>query len=103
MNGASVGKVLCLLNNFKTDDVIDYPSLKIAIASNTSGDSSQDAEVLMSIVQQCEDNENAEHFAQCWAEIVVLDCVYQEAKVPGEVCSVRPVSRKQDCKSIVLI
>ena len=79
MYEAIIGRVLCLLEDFMAGNKINYSTLKSEISSKLTGSNSQEAHVLLSIVKDCEDNTQAEDFFKCWAEIGVLDCVYQEA------------------------
>ena len=79
MYDASIDRVLCLLEDFMAGNKINYSTLKSEITSELTGSNSQEADVLLSIVEDCEDKMQAEDFVKCWAEIGVLDCVYQEA------------------------
>ena len=76
---ASVDNVLCLLESFKTGNKLNYSDLEDVIVDELSGANAQEAEVLLSIVQECKHSQFGEDFVKCWAETGVLDCVYHEA------------------------
>ena len=82
---ASVDNVLCLLENFKTGNKLNYSDLDVAISGHLSGANSDEAQALLSVLQQCSHSKFGEDFIKCWAGIGVQNCVFQEANQVAEM------------------
>ena len=74
-----VNKVTCLLQDFQNGVNINLSELTDALSDEQSGPNSQDAEVLLAVVQECQDSKKTEEFIKCWADIGVHSCAFQEA------------------------
>ncbi|KAF0300772.1 hypothetical protein FJT64_003281 [Amphibalanus amphitrite] len=87
-----VNALHCLLENFLDGDSFDYKKLLQAIISalfNNIQFSFEDAGNIITVVTECKDSENAEDFFDCWINLGVLSCAYQEAiqvaaAIPGQ-------------------
>ncbi|XP_043195468.1 uncharacterized protein LOC122366885 [Amphibalanus amphitrite] len=87
-----VNALHCLMENFLDGDSFDYKKLLQAIISalfNNIQFSVEDAGNIITVVTECKDSESAEDFFNCWINLGVLSCAFQEANqvaaaIPGQ-------------------
>ena len=65
-----------MLQDFKTDDNLNYAQLKNAIVDGTNN---QAAEVLLKVVDVCDTSKTSVDFVKCWADHGIYDCIYRQA------------------------
>ncbi|XP_043199477.1 uncharacterized protein LOC122372590 [Amphibalanus amphitrite] len=75
MYADTIQNVICLLDNFRNGNNLDISALENAIESSNA----QNAADLLDVVEMCRGSKKTEDFVNCWADMGVFSCIFQEA------------------------